>query len=151
MENSILITKVQNSLIDDTQKKELIDLIPQMSDEEKSGVAKLVEVSNETLKNAEEKFQNDLKQLNQKTNLTLERVQHEEIRNAINAFEELDSKKSADSLSKVEAEMDHIDTMPSQKKERPKASAKKSGKWFFSVLFSIVVLIGIVLFLITKL
>ena len=101
MTNEQLITEVQNSLLDEGQKAELIKYIPEMNDEEKQDLITLIEDAKKAGGNNDEAIASINREYMQK----IDQVAKEEEKFARVEFEKFDDQQVANEMKTVEGEI----------------------------------------------
>jgi thiol:disulfide interchange protein len=103
--DSQLLTELKNSLIDESQKKELIPLIPKMTAEERIQLMGLIEQSTEEIGKAQKKYDENMDNITKAYNKEVKRIDQEYTKKTTKKLEEIDSKKVTGELAQMETEI----------------------------------------------
>jgi hypothetical protein len=101
-----LIQAIQTSHLRDDQKKDLAQLVPQMTEAERKELIAIIEDSNKTAQQFEEKKAEALKKVNREYDAKIKAAAREENEYAMKAMEKFDQDQSKEDLEKVETEME---------------------------------------------
>lgn len=102
---SVLEHKVKTSFFDEVQKTKLIELLPQMTRDEKTQLLTIINKAERKIAD-DESYQKNLSALNKDTKKTMRKAVSEETSNTRKAFEAYDHKITEAQLKAVEKEFE---------------------------------------------
>lgn len=105
--DSTLAQKIGASFFEEDQKTRLIELLPQMTEDEKAQLLAIIEKTEKKIA-GDETYQKDLSALNKETKKTMRKAVIEETSNACKAFEAYDHKVTETQLKAVEKEFEAL-------------------------------------------
>ena len=123
-----LLSKIRFSFLENNQKNELEELLPEMTTGERSELVDLLEqVETETSKILEhdEEYQSELSELNEKYIKKLDHLVKEESENARKEFESIDKKEGDIELKELEKEINATDAAITQNEASKEAQLKQ--------------------------
>lgn len=139
---SQLISNLQNSYIDEGQKKELEALIPSMTDEEKEHLLSLINQAAEEGKKVNDEYHKSVNELNEEARNKMSKASKEQSEKALKKMEEIDGQEVKLEVSTFDTEVaDATVAANTNKKTQQQAKSKtaKKGhsllKLFFILIF----------------
>ena len=118
-----LIEKLRASVIDDVQKKELEELIPDLNTEERTKLINLINDAEQEMAPFKEQQDEALRKLNAEYTEKLENITKETNEHARKEFEKLEKEEDTEEMKELEEEVSHMEP---EKKEEVKPKAVKS-------------------------
>ncbi len=144
-----LLERLKNSYIDESQKKDLIPLISDMTDDERNQLLKLIQDSEEAyikVENSEGGEGLDLTELNEKFESEMNQLVQKSTKEAYAEYEKVEKKEAQDDMKEVETEISEMEAVSTRDQKGIDTSdrkplAKKSH--FFSRLFFILIILAL--------
>jgi len=117
IDDSALKHKIEASFFEEAQKTRLIDLLPQMTKDEKAQLLAIIEKAEKQV-TGDEEYQKNLSALNKETERIMHKAVSEETSNARKAFEAYDQQVTEAQLKAVEKEFEVLpDPVRNKQKE----------------------------------
>jgi|GEM_PF-6970053 len=111
MDDSALAIKIEASVFEEDQKKQLIGRLPQMTQDEKGQLLAIIEKAERKLAD-DVTYQKNLLVINEETEKTMRSAVREETSSARKAFEDYDAEATATKLKVMEEEFGSIPNKP---------------------------------------